>query len=73
MEEGCIRLYLYGLIHILAIEVRHLVHQRHIQLEALRLVEMLGRICVIAFVRRLLTQSSHVFLVFLVELFAVPH
>lgn len=57
----------------MAIEVRHLVHQRHIQLEALRLVEMLGRICVIAFVRRLLTQLSHVLLVFLVELHSVSH
>lgn len=73
MEEGCIRLYLYGLIHILAIKVRHLVHQRHIQLVALRLVEMLGRICVIAFVRRLLTQLSHALLVFLVELLSVSH
>ena len=73
MEEDYIRLYLYGLIHILAIKVRHLVHQRHIQLVVLRLVEMLGRICVIAFVRRLLTQLSHALLVFLVELLSVSH
>lgn len=60
-------------MHILAIEVRHLVHQGHIELEALRLVEVFGRICVIAFVGRLLTQSPHAFLVFLVELLAVSH
>ena len=34
---------------------------------------MLGRICVIAFVRRLLTQLSYVLLVFLVELLSVSH